>query len=147
MEAEREREREGERERERERGSCSSRSSSFGSGDAQDAANCPGSPRWFTAARRRDRPSTAARKSAPRSRTHTDSSKPPLRLHNFHIKKIKKEKKSNTRETPGRLYPPTAASVRPRTTRRTADLTWTYPDLLFNYSDETFLHRLLYTAN
>ncbi|KAI9543781.1 hypothetical protein NQZ68_008829 [Dissostichus eleginoides] len=109
--------------REGETASRSSRFGSFGSGDAQDATKCPGSHRWFTAARRREQPSTAARKSAQRRRRHSDRSKPHLRFNNFHI---------TSRETPGKpsgafppLYPPTTASIRPRTARRTADLTWT----------------------
>lgn len=54
----------------------------------------PAPPRWFTAARRRDRPSTAARISALRSRTLSDSSKLLLRF-NFHISKKKERKKKN----------------------------------------------------
>lgn len=69
---------EAEGERERARSKCFS---SFGCGYAQRAAECPGSPPWFSAARRRDEPS--CRKSTPRSlRSRPDSSKPlPQLLH------------------------------------------------------------------
>lgn len=123
-----ERERARERGRERERGSRSNCSCSFGSGDAQDAANCPGSPRWFTAARRRDKPSTAARKSAHRSRrTRSDSSKHLLRFNNFHIKKKERKKKRSTPEN----------SVK---TQQSAHTSFAAERCLFSATDST-LHR------
>lgn len=83
-----------------ERAPRSSRSASFGSGGAQGAANCPGFPRWCTAARRRDEPSAAVRKSVPRSRrTPSDSSKPRPQLFFFFFLNRFKTRQRNA--TPG----------------------------------------------
>lgn len=75
--------------------------------------NCPGSPRWFTAARRRDKPSTAARKSAPRIRTYSDSSKLHLRFISFHFKK-----KTKQAQHPGKLRGGGEPAERPRVSTR-----------------------------
>lgn len=90
-----------------ERDSCRTLSGSSGSGDALDAADCPGSSRWFTAARRRDKPSTAARKSAPRSRTHSDNCKAFLLCQLSRYKKKGKTSKG----TPSKTYRSLSASL------------------------------------
>lgn len=118
--------------------------------------NCPGSPRWFTAARRRDKPSTAARKSAPRIRTYSDSSKLHLRFISFHFKKKKKNRHNipgnsgggggNQRSVPASLP---ADRCLCSATDRTPDrwLSWTNQEHLFIASTETFILLLIYLVN